>query len=436
MWGVFANAAPVATLGSHQFLIFLLQVALLLTAAFCLGAVARRFNLPSIVGELSAGLLLGPSILGNFFPGFAGWIFPPETEQFHLIDAVGQLGVVMLVALSGIEINLALLRRRSTSTLKISLLGLLVPFFAGIAIAYTLPNSFTPHGVDPLIFGLFLGVAMCVSAIPVMAKTLMDMKLMHRRVGQLSLSAGVIDDIFGWVMLSVVAAMVTTGSIQGSKIAHSLLWVAFVVVFTATAGRWLVRRILRIARSSGNDAPVVTAMAAMVMGSAAATHAMGLEAALGAFMCGILIGTDSEFKKIKLPTVMAVLAPVFFATAGLRMDLTSLFHPDVLLGGLAVLAIAILGKFIGVFIGARLSGIKSWESLAMGAAMNARGVIEVIIATVGMRLGVLTTTAYTVIVLVAVVTSLMAPPILRFTMARVTHDEDEEPAAKPTVAKA
>jgi len=131
--------------------------------------------------------------------------------------------------------------------------------------------------------------------------------------------------------------------------------------------------------------------------------------------------------------VMAVLAPVFFATAGLRMDLSALFSWPVFIGGLAVLAVAIVGKFLGVFLGARLSKIGAWESLAMGAAMNARGVIEVIIATVGMRLGVLTTTAYTVIVLVAVVTSLMAPPVLRFTMARVDRNEEDDDEKKNAV---
>lgn len=430
----FAQITTVVNLGSHALLIFLLQIALLLLAALLLGALARRFKLPSVVGELCAGVLLGPSLLGYFAPGFSGWILPQDPAQFHLLDAVGQLGVLLLVGLSGLEINLRLLKRRSSATARISLTGLLVPFAAGIGISYLLPDTFVPEGTNRTIFALFLGVALCVSAIPVMAKTLMDMKLMHRRAGQLALSGGVIDDIFGWIMLSVVAAMVTTGAIQGFQVLRSLGWVIFTLIFAATAGRKLIGFILRIARSSGEDGPTVTAMTALILASAGATHAMGLEAALGAFLCGIVIAADPKFYEIKLPTVLAVLAPIFFATAGLRMDLTALLHPPVLLGGLAVLAVAILGKFIGVYIGARLSKLDRWESLAIGAAMNARGVIEVIIATVGVRLGVLTTEMYTIIVLVAVVTSLMAPPVLRFTMQRVGQRDEDEFITNPAIS--
>lgn len=416
LYSILATVTPVPTIAPHSLLLFLLQVSVLLLLALILGAVARRFKMPSVVGELGAGVLLGPSLFGFFFPDSFNWLFPPNPGQFHLLDAVGQVGVIMLVGLSGMELNLALLRRCGASAVRISITGLVIPLAFGIGAGFLLPDALVPDTVSRLLFALFMGVALCVSAIPVIAKTLMDLKLMGHRVGQLSLAAGMIDDIVGWIILSIVAAMITTGGVQGGTLMVSLFYVALTIGFALTLGRYLVRKTLDLVRRSSpdDDGPVVTAMAAMVLLSAAVTHAMHLEAVFGAFVCGILIGSDINFKKIRLPTVLSVLAPLFFATAGLRIDLTTLASPLVLVSAIVVLMVAIAGKFIGAYLGGRMSKMSSRESLALGAAMNARGVIEIVIANVGVRLGVLTTEAYTIIVLIAVVTSLTAPPLLRW----------------------
>ena len=416
LFSILATVTPVPTIASHSLLLFLLQVSVLLTLALLLGALARRFKMPSVVGELGAGVLIGPSLFGFFFPGAFEWLFPPDTGQFHLLDAVGQVGVIMLVGLSGMELNLALLKRCGPSAMKISIAGLVIPLAFGVGAGFILPDALVPDGISRLLFALFMGVALCVSAIPVIAKTLMDLKLMGHRVGQLSLAAGMVDDIIGWIILSLVAAMVTTGGIQAGSLGMSLFYVALTIGFALTLGRVLVRRVLDLVRRSSpdDDGPVVTAMAAMILISAAITHAMHLEAVFGAFVCGILIGSDINFKKIRLPTVLSALAPLFFATAGLRIDLTTLATPLVLISALAMLVVATAGKFIGAYLGGRLSKMDSRESLALGAAMNSRGVIEIVIANVGVRLGVLNTEAYTIIVLIAVVTSLTAPPLLRW----------------------
>ncbi len=428
LFSILATVTPVPTIASHSLLLFLLQVSVLLTLALLLGALARRFKMPSVVGELGAGVLIGPSLFGFFFPGAFEWLFPPDTGQFHLLDAVGQVGVIMLVGLSGMELNLALLKRCGPSAMKISIAGLVIPLAFGVGAGFILPDALVPDGISRLLFALFMGVALCVSAIPVIAKTLMDLKLMGHRVGQLSLAAGMVDDIIGWIILSLVAAMVTTGGIQAGSLGMSLFYVALTIGFALTLGRVLVRRVLDLVRRSSpdDDGPVVTAMAAMILISAAITHAMHLEAVFGAFVCGILIGSDINFKKIRLPTVLSVLAPLFFATAGLRIDLTTLATPLVLISALAMLVVATAGKFIGAYLGGRLSKMDSRESLALGAAMNSRGVIEIVIANVGVRLGVLNTEAYTIIVLIAVVTSLTAPPLLRWLLL-----SDQKPPSLP-----
>jgi len=421
--------APTPPIEAHHLLVFLLQVGLLLGSALLLGRLAVRLKMPAIVGELCAGVILGPSLLQHSAPQVARWLFPPDAEQFHMLDALGQIGVLLLVGITGAHLDMALVRKRGAAAAKISGFGLVIPLGFGVATGLLLPASMSPTGTDPVVFALFLGVAMCVSAIPVIAKTLMDMKLLHRNIGQLTLTAGMVDDAFGWFMLSVVSAMATSG-VRAGNVLLSLAYLLGVVVFAAVIGRPLVAGMFKLANRSEDATPTIMAVTALVLLSAAGTHALGLEAIFGAFVCGILIseyGRPDPARLAPLRTVVvSVFAPIFFATAGLRMDLTALVRPDVLGVAVLILAIAIVGKFVGAYIGAKTSRLNNWEALALGAGMNARGVVEVIVAMVGLRLGVLNTATYTIIILVAVVTSLMAPPILRFAMARVEQTREEE----------
>ena len=426
---VVASATPIAPIAAHDLLIFLLQVGLLLLLAVTLGRLAGRFGMPAVVGELFVGVVLGPSFLAWAAPGLHGWLFPAVPEQYHLLDAVGQLGVLLLVGLTGMQMDMGLVRRRGATAAGVSAGGLIVPLGLGIGAGYVLPRALVPAGTDSTVFALFLGVALCVSAIPVIAKTLIDMKLLHRNVGQLTLTAGMIDDAFGWFMLSVVSAMAVNAVTTGTVLV-SLACLLAIVAFALTAGRPLVRGVLRVAGRSDEQGPTVATAAVLILLGAAATHALGLEAVFGAFVVGILIGTAGRVDPGKLAPLRTVVlsgfAPIFFATAGLRMDLTALVRPEVLLAGLAVLALAIAGKFAGAYAGARLSGLNRWEGLALGAGLNSRGVIEVVVAMVGLRLGILGVEVYTIVILVAIVTSLMAPPILRFAMSRVEQTAEEQ----------
>jgi Kef-type K+ transport system membrane component KefB len=420
-------AVPVAPIGAHQLLLFLIQVGLLLALALALGRLAARIGMPAVVGELCAGVVAGPSVLAHVAPELHRWLLPPDPAQFHLLDAVGQVGVVLLVGITGVHMDLGLVRRRGTTAVRVSVAGMVVPVALGVVTGLLLPDSLMADPADRGAFALFVGVAMGVSAIPVIAKTLTEMRLLHRNVGQLTLCAAMVDDIVGWVLLSVVSAMVTAG-VRGGAVALPAGCLLAVLAVAALA-RPLVRAGLRAAARSADGGPTVMLVAAMVLLAAAATQAARLEAVFGAFVCGIVIGSCGTLDKDKLAplstVVMSVLAPVFFATAGLRIDLTALTDPVILLTGVCVLVIAVAGKFAGAYLGGRLSRLGHWESLALGAGMNARGVIEIIIAMVGLRLGVLSPEMYTIIVLVAVATSLVAGPLLRLTMARVEHTAEE-----------
>lgn len=421
-------ATPVAPLSPHPLLVFLVGLTVLLLLARTLGRAAERLGMPAIVGELMTGMLLGPSVLGHLAPRLSNWLLPAKPEQIHLLDAVGLLGVLLLVGITGTHLDMAMLRRRGRTAATVSLCGLLIPLGLGIGLGLLLPDSVLEGGTAGRgVFALFLGVAMCVSAIPVIAKTLSDMRLLHRNIGQLTLAAGTIDDVVGWLLLSIVAAAATTGVSTG-EITLSVLYLIAVLAFSVTIGRALVGKIMvRIARAPTTE-PAVAAAVIIILAGGVTTHSLGMEPVFGAFIAGALIATVPAVQPKLAPlrsVVMSVLAPLFLATAGLRMDLTALDDRNIALTAVAVLSVAILGKFAGAYLGARLSRLTRWEGLALGAGMNARGVIEVVVATTGLRVGAINTATYTVIILVAIVTSLMAPPLLRLSMARVVYGEDE-----------
>ena len=422
--------AVIEPLGHHHLLLLLLQLGLLLVVARLLGELARRLGLPSVVGELLAGVVLGPSLLGSVAPGAFDFVFPAEAEQMHLLEVVSWLGVIMLLILTGLETDIALIARKGRSAATISLGGIVVPFATGFALAQFLPSEFIAAPDQRLVFSLFIGTAMSISAIPVIAKVLVEMKVIRRDIGQVTLAAGMIDDTIGWILLSVVAGLARGGGVSAASVGGSVLSVIAFLGIAFTLGRRLVQFVIRrVDNASPGDAGMITALVAMALLFGVVTQAMGLEAVLGAFVVGILVGQvkrfDHHLRHMFEVITMAVFAPIFFAASGLRVDLAALLDPSVMAVGLLVLAIAIFGKFAGAYAGARVGGMGHWEGLSLGAGMNARGAMEIIVATIGLSLGVLTPEMYTIILMVAIVTSLMAPPLLRWTLARIPMSDDE-----------
>jgi K+:H+ antiporter len=422
-------APPVPPLPAHQLFVFLLQAGLLVLLAVLCGRLATRLRMPAVAGELCVGILLGPTVLGNVAPAAADWLLPRDAGQFHLLDAVGQIGVLLLVGITGIEMDVALVRRRGTTALGVGLGGLVLPFGLGYAAGWVAPASLLPDGCDRPVFALFIAVALSVSALPVIAKTLTDMNLIHRNVGQLTLAAGMVDDVVGWILLSVVSAMAVGGA-GGDSFVMPLLATALVLTVTFGILRPLANRVMKAAERTSDTASVVGSATAFVLLCAAATHALGLEAMFGAFLAGMLISSGPRGLRARLAplrtVVLAVFAPLFFATAGLRLELGALADPMTLAAGAALLLVAVIGKVVGVFAGAKAVGVGTWESVALGGALNARGVIQLVVAAAGLRIGVLNATSYTLVVLVAIVTSLMAPPILRWSMRRIEHTAEEK----------
>ncbi|MGH3756326.1 cation:proton antiporter [Actinophytocola sp.] len=415
-------------MSGHQILVFLLLIGLLLGTALVLGQLARRVGLPAVIGELCAGVLIGPSVVGHLAPGVSTWLRLDQAAQLHLVDAVGQLGVLLLVGMTGIGIDVGLLRRRAGMTVWVSTTALVIPLVGGVALGFVLPVDLVAEGADRITFASFVGVALCVSAVPVIAKTLLDLRLLHRDIGQLIIGSATVSDLVGWLLLSVVSAMATVGV----RATNVLLPVAFLVgalVVCLTIARPVVGRVLRFAVRSRDPGVVTTTVVLLLFAFAAGTHALGLEAVLGALLGGVVIGSSKWLNRELLAPlrtfVMAVLAPLFFATAGLRMDLTALARPEIIGSTGLVLVVAIVTKFAGAYLGARTARLGRWEAMALGAGLNARGAIEVIIAIIGLQLGVLSTAMYTVVVLVAIITSLVAPPMLRLAGRHIEVTDEE-----------
>ncbi|WP_431042214.1 cation:proton antiporter [Streptomyces sp. P1-3] len=434
------SQAPVPAISHHQMLVFLLQIGLLLGVAVLLGRLAVRLRLPPVVGELSAGVLLGPSVFGNALPDVRDWLLPHDAAQMHLLSAVAQLGVLLLVGITGAHIDLRLIRSKGKVIGYVSTASVLLPLALGFGLGYVMPDSMMAAGADRGTFALFVGVAIAVSALPVIAKTLLDMKLLHRNVGQLIIGAAAISDIVGWMLLSIVSAMVTKGLDTG-MVLESVGYLVLVLAFAALVARPVARQVLRLTERSSQPEVSVTAIAAMIVLAGAGTLALDMEPILGTFLCGIVISSLGPASRRSLDSmrsfVMSTLAPLFFATAGLQVDLSALGKPTVLLAAVVTLLVATLAKFAGGYLGARMGRLGHGEGLAIGAGLNARGVVEIVIATVGLNLGVLTTATYTIVVLIAVATSMMAPPFLRHATRQIPkttaeHERERELAGSPS----
>ncbi|MGH8874388.1 MAG: cation:proton antiporter, partial [Acidimicrobiia bacterium] len=422
---------PFTAASHHDVLVLLIQIGVLLLAARGLGEVSQRLGQPAVVGEILAGIVLGPSLLSSIVPGLAEWIVPQTQVQGYLLEVVALLGAVLLLLITGLETDIALIRRHARTALSVSWGGIFVTFTTGFALGWLLPDFLLADPDQRLVFALFVATAMSISAIPVIAKVLMDMNLMRRDIGQTILAAGMSDDTTGWIVLGIVAGLAGAGTLSALGVAQTIASVVTFLVLSLTVGRFLVKRLLDVVQDEvvSRDR-LLTLVVVLTFAWGAITHRLGLEPVLGAFVMGIIFGQmrrlPVEVHQRLESITLGVFAPIFFAVAGLKVDVVSLLEPTLL--GLAVLVIlvATAGKVIGTYIGSRVfAGKDHWTALAFGAGLNARGAMEIIIATIGLSLGILSQDMFSMIVLMAMVTSLMAPFGLRFVLRRITPEEQE-----------
>jgi Kef-type K+ transport system membrane component KefB/nucleotide-binding universal stress UspA family protein len=439
---------PFTAAPHHDILVLLIQVAVLLLAARAMGELAQRLGQPAVVGEILAGIVLGPSLLSGAFPLVGEWILPQTEVQGYLLELVAMIGAMFLLLITGLETDLALIKRHARTAIGVSSGGILVTFGSGFLLGQALPDFLLADPGERLVFSLFVATAMSISAIPVIAKVLMDLNLMRRDIGQTIIAAGMSDDTIGWILLSIVAGLAAGEAVTAGSVAQTVGSVLAFLILSFTAGRWLMKKILDFVQDEViSEDRLVTLVVVMTFLWGAISQGLNLEAVLGAFVMGVIFGQMPRLPESvhhKLITVsLGIFTPVFFAVAGLKVNVGALLSPQLLLITLVVIGIATLGKVVGTYAGARLiGGREHWTALSFGAGLNARGAMEIIIATIGLQLGILSQDMFSIIVIMAMATSLMAPPALRWVLRHVVPEEQElarlrreEMAAGSVIAK-
>ena len=415
---------------NHTLAIFAAELILLLLTGRLLGEVMNRFGQPALFGQLIAGVVLGPSVFGLVWPEGREFIFPDNKTLKTMIDAISQIGILLLLLLTGMETNLALVQRRKRAVVASSISGIAVPFVLGVALAYALPGGAIPMHENRLVTALFLGTALSISSVKIVAMVLIDIGAMRRDLGQLILATAILDDTIAWIIIAVIAGIASHGTIDLATIGASLAGTALFLAFSLTIGQRLVARtIVWVNDHMTIDVPVITTIIVIMLAMSLTTELIGVHTALGAFIAGILVGRSpiltEQIENQVRGVVVACCSPVFFAVAGLGMDLRTLADTKLALFTLAIIVVASVGKFSGALVGGRLGGLTTRESLALGVGLNARGSTEVIIASIGLAMGALSNQLYTMIVAMAVVTTMVMPPMLRWVMSRVPLGEEE-----------
>jgi Kef-type K+ transport system membrane component KefB/nucleotide-binding universal stress UspA family protein len=406
------------------------QIIILIFCGRLLGELMQRIGQPAVVGQLVAGLILGPSVLGLLWPAAEQMLFPKNPAQTAMLDGIAQVGILLLLLLTGMETDLGLVRKVGRPAIAISLTGILIPFAIGVAAGEFIPDSLLPHPESRLITSLFLGTALSISSVKIVAMVVREMKFMRRNVGQIVVSAAIVDDTIGWIIIAITFSLAKSGTVEPLSLAKSILGTALFLALSLTIGRRIVFSLIRWANDHFvSEVPVISTIFVIMGVMALITNAIGVHTVLGAFVAGVLIG-ESPILTRKIDEqlrgmITGFFAPVFFGLAGLSADLTIFKDFNLALLTIALIAIASIGKFTGAFIGGKIGGLKGSESFALAAGMNARGSTEVIVATIGLSLGMLSENLFTMIVTMAVVTTMAMPPMLRFALSRLPLGDDE-----------
>ena len=424
-----AGAAEQAARSSETVLI--VQIILLIAVGRGLGEIAQRLGQPSVMGELLAGVVLGPSIFGALWPEAQSALFPANPEQRALINGIAQFGVLLLLLLTGMETDLRLVRKVGRAAIVISIAGIVVPFGCGFALGQLLPESLLPHPDQRMVASLFLGTALSISSVKIVAVVVREMNFMRRNIGQIIVATAVIDDTIGWVIIAVIFSLASRGQLDLMSVAQAVLGTLAFLVISFTIGRRIVYRLIRWANDNlVSSAAVITVILLLMCSMALITHWIGVHSVLGAFVAGVLVGESPILTKQIDERLRGLIAgffmPIFFGLAGLSADLTVLKEPALLLLTAALVLIASIGKFGGAFIGGTLGGLTRKESFALASGMNARGSTEVIIATIGLSIGVLSQNLFTMIVTMAIITTMAMPPMLRSALSRLPLDPAEK----------
>ena len=405
----------VSKLSSAEVLNFLIIVSVILISSRLLGEVFRKFKQPVVVGEILAGIIIGPSLLGSAFPDLFKQVFLSQPRAYGAFDGLANVGVIMLMFIAGTEVDLKQIRKQGKQAASISLMGLVFPFALGFfCIWFFHDYIFAVPETNRLIPALFFGTALSITALSVIVKVLMDLDIIRTKVGGLVLTAAMIDDFLGWVLFSIIIQMMNA---KGSDASFtSILMVLVFVGFMMTIGRWLINKILGFAaKYLAPPSGVITVGICLCMLGAVLTEYLGIRGIFGAFLVGVAVGDSKHFntniQHLIQQFIVNILAPLFFASVGLRVNFVTNFDLSVVL---IILGIACVAKIVGAGIGSRMSGLSKNESLSIAFGMNARGSQEIVLGMLALQAKIIDERIFVGLVVMTMVTILIAGPVMKF----------------------
>ena len=400
----------------HEAVVHLLiQLGVMLLMARALAEVARRLKQPAVVGEILAGVILGPTVMGMLEPGWFDALFPPADASGVVLSGIVQVALVMLLFIAGLEVDLHVVWQQGKVALVTSLFGVIIPFAIGFTLPYYFPEYFGfAQNYSVFIFALFMGTAMSITALPVIVRILMDTNLFKSKMGLLIVSSAMIDDVTGWLIFSVILGMIGKGGHGLPLISTVIITLAFASIML-TVGRGVINKALPwVNKKLAWPGGILAVSLAVCFISAAFTEYIGLHAVFGAFIIGVCMGDSEHYseraKEIVHQFINNVFAPLFFVSIGLRVNFFTNFDLGLTV---IIVVIAFVGKVFGCGLGTRLSGLTWRESFAAGFGMNARGAMEIILSIVALENGLINEKVFVSLVIMALVTSMTSGPLMK-----------------------
>ena len=401
---------------SHSEIVSLMiQLCVLLAFGRIMSEVARKVNLPSVVGEIFAGIILGPTILGMLSPGIFEGLFPSTGQSALILDGFVHVAVVLLLFIAGLEVDLRIVIQQGKQAFYTSSFGLVIPFILGFIAPFLIPQVFGIDDQRLLVFAVFMGASMSITALPVIARILMDIDMFRSKLGMLIITSAMMNDLIGWLIFSIVLSLIGQGE-GGLSLWQTIGLTLGFTIFMLTIGKGIINRVLPwINRRLAWPGGLISLTMAFCFLGAAFTEKIGIHAIFGAFIVGVALGDSEHFsekaKEIVHQFVNNIFSPLFFVSIGLHVNFIRSFDFGIVI---VVLVLAFLGKIIGAGIGSRIGGFSKRESLAIGFGMNARGAMEIILGLIAMRVGLIDEKIFVALVIMALVTSISSGPFMKY----------------------